>query len=52
MKYLKLFFITISACLICNKMYARQSDEVTLVVSAYGSTKNEATKIGFIRHFE
>ncbi len=45
MKYLKLFFITISACLICNKMYARQSDEVTLVVSAYGSTKNEATKI-------
>lgn len=45
MKHLKLFLLVFVACIICNTVYAQQTDEVTLVVSADGSTKDEATKI-------
>lgn len=45
MKYLKLFLLVFVACLIGNRVYAQQTDEVTLVVSADGPTKDEATKI-------
>lgn len=45
MKHLKLFLLVFVACIICNAVYAQQTDEVTLVVSADGPTKDEATKI-------
>lgn len=45
MKHLKLFLLVFVACIICNVVYAQQTDEVTLVVSADGPTKDEATKI-------
>ena len=45
MKHLKLFLLVFVACIICNTVYAQQTDEVTLVVSADGPTKDEATKI-------
>lgn len=45
MKHLKLFLLVFVACLIGNRVYAQQTDEVTLVVSADGPTKDEATKI-------
>ncbi len=45
MKNLKLFLLIFVACIICNVVYAQQTDEVTLVVSADGPTKDEATKI-------
>ena len=45
MKHLKLFLLVFVACLIGNRVYAQQSDNVTLVVSADGPTKDEATKI-------
>ncbi len=44
MKSLKLFFLIIAACFICSGVHAQQTDEVTLVVSADGPTKDEATK--------
>ncbi|MCF2592989.1 hypothetical protein I6E11_04080, partial [Bacteroides caecigallinarum] len=44
MKHLKLFLLVFVACIICNVVYAQQTDEVTLVVSADGPTKDEATK--------
>lgn len=44
MKHLKLFLLVFVACIICNTVYAQQTDEVTLVVSADGPTKDEATK--------
>lgn len=44
MKHLKLFLLVFVACVICNVAYAQQTDEVTLVVSADGPTKDEATK--------
>ena len=45
MKHLKLFLLVFVVCIICNAVYAQQTDEVTLVVSADGPTKDEATKI-------
>lgn len=45
MKHLKLFLLVFVACIICNVVYAQQKDEVTLVVSADGPTKDEAVKI-------
>lgn len=47
MKSLKLFFLIIAACFICSGVHAQQTDEVTLVVSADGPTKDEATKTAF-----
>lgn len=46
MKRIKLFFsVFVALFFICNEMYAQQMNEVTLVVSADGATKDEATKI-------